>query len=763
MVATSQANGARLTGQEIVDGFWHGRGFLTMGRIGGLQGAKLAEDIASGDWWARIYQVGSEPEPANHNWFKVEEFIQLVEGLGVTTTAPGPGFSNAKLTGNEIVDEFISVDGCGFLTMGRIGGLHGERLAVDVDSGDWRQQLYQVSSEPEPTNRNWFMVQEFIYLVAGMVPARAVTFQEARAIVQETLPEGLTTSEEGWENEEFFKVNIAQPLLGGYTYFVTKATGELVLKGEYLPGTKIGDIIDAMTKVEQSDQDSNQRETVQTIMFSDALGELGKVVIDGQSIQPELPVAGIVRAYKQRGATADEFVERYSDWSNGYVSSKLVTEKTGVAQERRPASPLSTAALITKYGQSFNRMFTTDHSVASPLGVWLLLALAAPATEGSQRAALEAQLGTSAADAAERATQLLSTDHPAVGCAFAVWAHQQLLNTKWDIWSSGLPPAVECGPMPDQGAADHWTSTHSKNLIKEFPVTLFPELTLPLEDDDVATALVLASVLATAVTWTHPFTLVPGSDLEGPFGRLVTHALAAHGTHSCLLVDTQAAGLVGVHSVDTVDGLAVISVIAAPDIPADAVHNAAGQVAALLAGAGAHAHRVSLFDVPLGDGAAWTVSEGWEKRYGVRTDRAEEVSAVLAPWSADSEHDILAAPGIPEVLPALEAMVRWESLPGGFVAEFEAKQVATAKYSRTGFTAAAVTALAMSVKLGSALVSNTVLTRRATIRFNRPYAVIAVARNEAVDVERRRGIRNMGAPDWANIPVFCAWVARPQD
>ncbi|MEI6623192.1 MAG: hypothetical protein WCP28_14925 [Actinomycetes bacterium] len=406
----------------------------------------------------------------------------------------------------------------------------------------------------------------------------------------------------------------------------------------------------------------------------------------------------------------------------------------------------STAELITRYSQGFNRMFLSNHGAASPLGVWLLLALIAPTSEGDDRSVLEAELGTRAADAAERAAALLAGDHPAIGCALAVWAQERFLNANWDSWRRAIPTAVEFGSVPDQRVADVWASEHSRGLIESFPIVLSD-----------ATALVLASALSTAVTWINPFRQVPASELGGEFGRLAVTALASADGHSCLLADTDAAGTVGVHCADSLDGLSVISVIAACDVPAGAVHDAAGQIGALLAGDANHAHIVSLFDLPLGEGAAWTIAESQQKRHGAMSDRTEEVSALLASWSATSDHDLLAAPGMAAVLPGLEGMLRPQYLP----ADFEAKQVATARYSRTGFTAAAVSALGMQA--GAMPVSRVVLNRSATIRFNRPHAVVAIAHDQVPDLDRGWGTKNLGLPQWSNVPVFSAWVAHPSD
>jgi hypothetical protein len=45
-----------------------------MGRKGGLDGAELAKDIASGTWRTQLYECSSKPVQ-NKNWFTVAEFV----------------------------------------------------------------------------------------------------------------------------------------------------------------------------------------------------------------------------------------------------------------------------------------------------------------------------------------------------------------------------------------------------------------------------------------------------------------------------------------------------------------------------------------------------------------------------------------------------------------------------------------------------------------------------------------------------------------
>jgi hypothetical protein len=70
---------ATMTGQQIFDAFSAGTlTFAFMGRQGGLDGPGLAQDISTGGWRRRVYEVRSTPIAAR-NWFAVDDFIARVD------------------------------------------------------------------------------------------------------------------------------------------------------------------------------------------------------------------------------------------------------------------------------------------------------------------------------------------------------------------------------------------------------------------------------------------------------------------------------------------------------------------------------------------------------------------------------------------------------------------------------------------------------------------------------------------------------------
>ncbi|WP_328346095.1 hypothetical protein [Micromonospora sp. NBC_00421] len=393
-------------------------------------------------------------------------------------------------------------------------------------------------------------------------------------------------------------------------------------------------------------------------------------------------------------------------------------------------------APLARYAARLHADIGDRHHVASPLGAWLLLALAAPAATGAVRDEVADVLGVDGETAAAAAAALLDRPHPLVPSATAVWHRPGADTGKLAGWQDGLPRHTATGPLPDQAGLDAWSREHTLGLVDRFPLTVSPRVLLAL-----------ASALATRISWAAPFDLVPGSALDrsggGWAGRL-TRALRTpeHG-HRAWIASTGAAGDVAVHTASAVErdgaGLVVLSVVADPAVrPADVL--AAGYELAGAAVDGEPARR-SLFDLPLGAGPLGTLREE-RVRTSARDGREERHHAVLPCWSAQDEHD-LTAPGL-----GFPALAR--TLGGLLGAEVgvEARQAAVAHYGRYGFEAAAVTGAFSLVSLPPEG-----LRRTAVLRFGHPYAVLAVATDH----------RDGGVGPWHGVPVFSAWVAEPRE
>lgn len=395
---------------------------------------------------------------------------------------------------------------------------------------------------------------------------------------------------------------------------------------------------------------------------------------------------------------------------------------------------MSDVALLTmRYARRLHDVAGTGHHVASPLGAWLLLALCGPATQGEERRALEGVLGCGVEEAASVAGELLEQPHPLVGAAAAVWNRGGKGDQRW---LAGLPASVERGPIPTQDEADAWTREHTFGLIKRFPIRI-----------DDAVYLLLATAMATKVSWDRPFELAPAGALgaASPWSTQVEQVLVSplvspeHLRHKAFLASTPEAGQVGVHVGRAQDGLIVASVIGEADVPAVDVLTAGHRLAIDVALNRSVAMR-SLFDVPLGDGPLWSVREETSP-----AGPGERCHAVLPAWEAQSEHDLSDERlGFSAAAKTLGRGDPWQ-----------AKQAAIARYTRLGFEAAAVTAMAIALSARPAG-----LLRSGEIRFGHPYAVIAVA---AADPDADRESGDVWPELWNGLPVFSAWVARPSE
>ncbi|MCG5436007.1 hypothetical protein PSH25_006315, partial [Micromonospora sp. PSH25] len=155
---------------------------------------------------------------------------------------------------------------------------------------------------------------------------------------------------------------------------------------------------------------------------------------------------------------------------------------------------------LSAYAARLHATVGDRHHVASPLGAWLLLAVAAtaagpePATEGDAPPGLARALGADLASAAEVARALLDAPHPLVGSATALWHRSGQGDGGPTAWRAALPTTTEVGVLPDQAGLDDWAREHTLGLIETFPLRVGPDVVLAL-----------ASALATRVSWATPF------------------------------------------------------------------------------------------------------------------------------------------------------------------------------------------------------------------------------------------------------------------
>jgi Serpin (serine protease inhibitor) len=387
-------------------------------------------------------------------------------------------------------------------------------------------------------------------------------------------------------------------------------------------------------------------------------------------------------------------------------------------------------------------------SVASPLGVWLLLAACASGAHRPELPALEEALGCSSVEAGSLLAEFLNAPPRALRVAIALWVRASDATDAVSAWARGLPAGVESGFMPTQEEADAWTRRETLGLIRSFPLEI-----------DEPTRIVLASALATRVSWEVPFDVVPAADHLGsgsPWRGTVRRLLwTAPPSGRALIARTRSAGLVAVHCAVAREDLTVISVSADPGVGREAVLVAAHEVAGALSGEGAGL-ACSLWDLPLGPGHSWEIGEQDVDVYVPET-RFERIAGVALPaWSVQAKLDLSDSAAF-AADPALETL---RQLIGPRPDDdCEAVQAAVASFTRYGFEAAAVTAFGVRT---AALrrPSGRATERSAVLRFDHPYAALAIA--------GRAGASGGGAiasasedEAFPSLPLFTAWVDAP--
>jgi hypothetical protein len=361
-----------------------------------------------------------------------------------------------------------------------------------------------------------------------------------------------------------------------------------------------------------------------------------------------------------------------------------------------------TQAVVRAYAARCREVLPEGFGVRSYAGLWLLLATLAPVVSGREREELEDALGMTAEEAATTAAELLADTRDDLRAAVAGWLRS-------GVTLAGALP-VHLDALPDQAGLDAWARESTRGRIMAFPVTLTPD-----------TLLLLASALVAETRWLEP--------LEVEDGRLIVDERGL-----LAVVETEAAGPVAVAMPPGTGGLDVVSVIADTDLPAEWVWAAVDEVVGWVLDGTLLERRVQARS--LEDGHAWRVVR---ERQVVPDGPTEVWDAAMPAWNLDSSTDLMSAPGVDAVANAVLTMVPGEPL------EVSCVQSATATYTSEGFVAAAVTVLAFLGSAGEPQPPRKV--HHVSLRFDRPHAVVALARGGA----------------WEGVPLVHAWVDGTSD
>ncbi len=360
------------------------------------------------------------------------------------------------------------------------------------------------------------------------------------------------------------------------------------------------------------------------------------------------------------------------------------------------------ASAIRQYGAAVRTSLHGDEtSAVSYVGLWLLLASLAPVVKDV--AAFRTVVGLTPSEAEEAAKQMLDEPHPIVATALGAWLREDV------ILPADLPFAV--ATLPAKDALDEWARRETRGVVRTFPL-----------DIDQDTMLILASALVLTPRW------------NGGMSRADDDMLVLAGGLQAV-VETSV-GPVAVARPDTDDQVDVVSVIAAREVAPGDVWTAVDEVVSILDDGGLRNNSFpeGLSADEVESGHAWTSQETVRECWGDLPSEGSQVwEARLPEWSVIETHVLDSAPGVDLVAQPIQAM-----LPER--ADLSCRQNVSASYDEDGFSAAAVTALGLA---GSALPRAELRTvRQVVLTFDRPHAVIAIARSGA----------------WDRIPLFQAWV-----
>ncbi|MGW4804318.1 serpin family protein [Kitasatospora sp. NPDC004272] len=365
-------------------------------------------------------------------------------------------------------------------------------------------------------------------------------------------------------------------------------------------------------------------------------------------------------------------------------------------------------ALGARWGRELD---CTAGQVWTALGVWPLLALLAAGAHGPARDELAGALGLPAEQAPSVARELLARVGEVPGCtaALGLWtANGVEVEPGWlERLDASMWGKLTGDEAKDRAALDGWVRERTGGLVEQMPVELSGAL------------LVLASALTVRTAWAKPFRPARAGTDRGPWAWRRFTRLTASGPElyeRIAVAETSAGPVTEVRVVG--EGEVDVHLVLGAEAAGPGAVVAAGFE--LLSGA---ARRTPV--AGLSDGAAWPGLE--LESVDSPAPRNSGVLETVA-FRVGSEHDLLAHAGLFGLGTAAGPGSHFPGISrstplrvGG------AKQAAVAEFSAAGFEASAVTVVEMTRGMVGGGPSR-FRSRRATARFDRPFAFLAVHR-----------------------------------
>ncbi|MCU1648743.1 MAG: uncharacterized protein JWN03_9018 [Nocardia sp.] len=347
-----------------------------------------------------------------------------------------------------------------------------------------------------------------------------------------------------------------------------------------------------------------------------------------------------------------------------------------------------------------------DDFVLSGCGVWPLLALLAATADEPARSELAAAAGVSPESAHADALHMLATLGTAesVSAALGVWVNR---NVKLrGEWLRSLPVGT-ADLLGDQAELDAWADRHTGGLIDRFPLEISPD-----------TLLVLATALVAKTQWQDTFRESSMSVSAGPWRGHTGPALARYTR--------------GREDAGILDGPSPVTRVVVRGTADLDVH--------LLLGDGSAADVLGAGLIALNGGVtvrselpAGTEGPGLTVQAITSTVRGDSLQVSLPPFNIQSSHDLCEQPALFGLTAAMDS--EHGHFPGISDTELaigQAGENVRAKFTATGFEAAAVTAFGLIA--GSMPPRDLFTTAQTTVTFDRPFGFLAVHRTTGAAV-----------------------------
>lgn len=379
--------------------------------------------------------------------------------------------------------------------------------------------------------------------------------------------------------------------------------------------------------------------------------------------------------------------------------------------------------ILDTFSERFHENFKGEHRLASPLGAWCLLAYIAINDDNPHPKVTES-LGCSPAEAQKILTKLLKKKPKAVELAVKSWLNPSITHkasvSSWSKEAKEVSSPVHA--IPDATDLNAWAREASDRLISEFPVDIKPDLFLAL----------FTNLVATEVNWDKHYKAVHDEVMSSTW-KVNNFLVSNKEAFSSYIYQDETHGLFGVHRKFAKDGeFSVYSVMA---LDAKVSEEATMAVARKISTEGDQPFAAK--NLPLGDSA-----DGILSVIAKKSESFEDLFTTYLPaWNSSKTFNLLDAD-----LGFREGLERFKEMGGNAGIDVEVKQGVEAQYTAEGFKAAS---RSFGISTMRCRPVEEFDIREVTLRFTRPYAVVA----SVDDVNKT----------WNNVPIFEGWVAEASE